>query len=208
MRLLQLCALLCIGQSDAKPRGLGPAGRDYILSVLPQADTIGTLSEATIEVPAATDGSTLAQQVRALDAQAARRIQERDARQAARKARETQRAVARTFNALSEEPVLAPVADEEEEEEVELEEPVPTETLCVLCREAKLGKQGCAALLRLAARQGVVTEIGIADARIEEGLEVLLEWALCRGGRRLRIKRDACGHCDLAKLKKRTPPLH
>ena len=102
MRLLQLCALLCIPQSDAKPRGLGPAGRDYILSVLPEADTIGTLSEATIEVPAATDGSTLAQQVRALDAQAARRIQERDARQAARKARETQRAVARTFNALSE----------------------------------------------------------------------------------------------------------
>ena len=108
MRLLQLCALLCIGQSDAKPRGLGPAGRDYILSVLPQAEQIGSLSESTIEVPAATDGSTLAQQVRALDAQAARRIQERDARQAARKARETQRAVARTFNALSEEPVLAP----------------------------------------------------------------------------------------------------
>jgi hypothetical protein len=202
VRLLQLCALLCTAHIDAKPRGLGPAGRDYILSVLPEADTIGTLSEATIEVPAATDGSTLAQQVRALDAQAARRIQERDARQAARKARETQRAVARTFNALSEEPVLAPVADEEEEEEVELEEPVPTETLCVLCREAKLGKQGCAALLRLAARQGVATEIGIADARIEEGLEVLLEWALCRGGRRLRIKRDACGHCDLAKLRK------
>jgi Leucine-rich repeat (LRR) protein len=47
-----------------------------------------------------------------------------------------------------------------------------------------------------------VTEIGIADARIEEGLEVLLEWALCRGGRRLRIKRDACGHCDLTKLRK------
>ena len=200
--LLQLCALLCIAQSDAKPRGLRPAGRDYILSVLPEADTIGTLSESTIEVPAATDGSALAQQVRALDAQAARRIQERDARQAARKARETQRAVARTFNALSEEPVLAPVADEDEDEEAVVEEPVPTETLCVLCREAKLGKQGCAALLRLAARQGVVTEIGIADARIEEGLEVLLEWALCRGGRRLRIKRDACGHCDLAKLKK------
>ena len=163
---------------------------------------IGTLSEATIEVPAATDGSTLAQQVRALDAQAARRIQERDARQAARKARETQRAVARTFNALSEEPVLAPVADEDEDEEVVVEEPVPTETLCVLCREAKLGKQGCAALLRLASRQGVVTEIGIADARIEDGLEVLLEWALCRGGRRLRIKRDACGDCDSGKAKK------
>ena len=93
-------------------------------------------------MPAATDGSTLAQQVRALDAQAARRIQERDARQAARKARETQRAVARTFNALSEEPVLAPVADEDEDEEVVVEEPVPTETLCVLCREAKLGKRG------------------------------------------------------------------
>ncbi len=200
--LLQLCALLGIAHIDAKPRGLGPAGRDYILSVLPQAEQIGTLSEATIEVPAATDGSTLAQQVRALDAQAARRIQERDARQAARKARETQRAVARTFNALSEEPVLAPVADEEEEEEVELEEPVPTETLCVLCREAKLGKQGCAALLRLASRQGVVTEMAVADSRIEGGLEVLLEWALCRGGRRLRIKRDACGHCDLAKVKK------
>ena len=200
--LLQLCVLLCTAQSDAKPRGLGPAGRDYILSVLPQADQIGSLSEATIEVPAATDGSTLAQQVRALDAQAARRIQERDARQAARKARETQRAVARTFNALSEEPVLAPVADEDEDEEVVVEEPVPTETLCVLCREAKLGKQGCAALLRLASRQGVVTEIGIADTRIEDGLEVLLEWALCRGGRRLRIKRDACGHCDLAKLKR------
>ena len=119
MRLLQqLCALLCIAQCDAKPRGLGPAGRDYILSVLPQADQIGSLSEATIEVPAATDGSTLAQQVRALDAQAARRIQERDARQAARKARETQRAVARTFNALSEEPLLPPVADEEDEEAV------------------------------------------------------------------------------------------
>ena len=29
VRLLQLCALLCIGQSDAKPRGLGPAGRDH-----------------------------------------------------------------------------------------------------------------------------------------------------------------------------------
>ena len=202
MRLLQLCALLCIGHIDAKPRGIGPAGRDYILSVLPEADTIGTLSESTIDVPAATDGSTLAQQVRALDAQAARRIQERDARQAARKARETQRAVARTFNALSEEPVLAPVADEDEDEEVVVEEPVPTETLCVLCREAKLGKQGCAALLRLAARQGGVTEIGIADARIEEGLEVLLEWALCRGGRRLGIKRDACGDSDLAKLRK------
>ena len=155
-------------------------------------------------MPAATDGSTLAQQVRALDEQAARRIQERDARQAARRARETQRAVARTFNALSEEPVLAPVADEDEDEEVVVEEPAPTETLCVLCREAKLGKQGCAALLRLASRQGVVTEIGIADSRIEGGLEVLLEWALCRGGRRLRIKRDACGHCDLAKLSKRT----
>ena len=202
MRALFALLLLCTALIDAKPRGLGPAGRDYILSVLPEADTIGTLSEATIDVPAATDGSTLAQQVRALDAQAARRIQERDARQAARKARETQRAVARTFNALSEEPVLAPVADEDEEEEVVVEEPVPTETLCVLCREAKLGKQGCAALLRLAARQGVATEIGIADARIEEGLEVLLEWALCRGGRRLRIKRDACGHCDLAKLRK------
>ena len=202
MRLLQLCALLCIGQSDAKPRGLGPAGRDYILSVLPQAEQIGSLSEATIEVPAATDGATLAQQVRALDAQAARRIQERDARQAARKARETQRAVARTFNALSEEPVLAPVADEDEDEEVVVEEPVPTETLCVLCREAKLGKQGCAALLRLASRQGVVTEVGVADSRIEGGLEVLLEWALCRGGRRLRIKRDACGDCTLSKLKK------
>ena len=204
MRLLHLCALLCIGQSDAKPRGLGPAGRDYILSVLPQAEQIGSLSEATIEVPAATDGSTLAQQVRALDAQAARRIQERDARQAARKARETQRAVARTFNALSEEPLLPPVEDEDEDEEVVVEEPVPTETLCVLCREAKLGKQGCAALLRLAARKGVVTEIGIADARIEDGLEVLLEWALCRGGRRLRIKRDACGDCTLSRLKKTT----
>ena len=200
--LLQLCVLLCTAQSDAKPRGLGPAGRDYILSVLPQADQIGSLSEATIEVPAATDGSTLAQQVKALDAQAARRIQERDARQAARKARETQRAVARTFNALSEEPLLPPVADEDEDEEVVEEEPVPTETLCVLCREAKLGKQGCAALLRLASRQGVVTEVGVADSRIEDGLEVLLEWALCRGGRRLRIQRDACGHCDLAKLKK------
>ncbi len=203
---MQLAALLLciIAQSDAKPRGIGPAGRDYILSVLPEADTIGTLSESTIEVPAATDGSTLAQQVRALDAQAARRIQERDARQAARKARETQRAVARTFNALSEEPVLAPVADEDEDEdeEVVVEEPVPTETRCVLCREAKLGKQGCAALLRLASRQGVVTEMAVADSRIEGGLEVLLEWALCRGGRRLRIKRDACGHCDLAKLKK------
>ncbi|CAH0371387.1 unnamed protein product [Pelagomonas calceolata] len=202
---MQLAALLllCIAQIDAKPRGLGPAGRDYILSVLPQAEKLGTLSEATIEVPAATDGSTLAQQVRALDAQAARRIQERDARQAARKARETQRAVARTFNALSEEPVLAPVADEDEDEEVVVEEPVPTEILCVLCREAKLGKQGCAALLRLASRQGVVTEIGIADARIDDGgLETLLEWALCRGGRRLRVKRDACGHCDLAKLKR------
>ena len=43
--------------------------------------------------------------------------------------------------------MLAPVADEEEEEEEVVEEPVPTETLCVLCREAKLGKQGCAALL-------------------------------------------------------------
>ena len=107
--MLQLAALLllCTALIDAKPRGLGPAGRDYILSVLPQADKIGTLSESTIEVPATTDGSTLAQQVRALDAQAARRIQERDAQQAARKARETQRAVARTFNALSEEPVLA-----------------------------------------------------------------------------------------------------
>ena len=175
MQLAALLLLCIIAQSDAKPRGIGPAGRDYILSVLPEADTIGTLSEATIEVPAATDGSTLAQQVRALDAQAARRIQERDARQAARKARETQRAVARTFNALSEEPVLAPVADEDEDEEVVVEEPVPTETLCVLCREAKLGKKGCAALLRLASRQGVVTEIGIADARIEDGLEVLLE---------------------------------
>ena len=200
--LLQLCVLLCTAQSDAKPRGLGPAGRDYILSVLPQADQIGSLSEATIEVPAPTDGAALAQQVRALDAQAARRIQERDARQAARKARETQRAVARTFNALSEEPLLPPVADEDEDEETVEEEPVPPETLCVLCREAKLGRQGCAALLRLAARQGVVTEIGIADSRIEGGLEVLLEWALCRGGRRLRIKRDACGHCDLERLKK------
>ncbi len=200
--LLQLCALLCIA-IDAKPRGLGPAGRDYILSVLPQAEQIGSLSESTIEVPAATDGSTLAQQVRALDAQAARRIQERDARQAARKARETQRAVARTFNALSEEPLLPPVADEEEDEEVVVEEPVPTETLCVLCREAKLGKQGCAALLRLASRQGVVRELSVSDSRIDDGgLEVLLEWALCRGGRRLRVKRDACGHCDLAKLKK------
>jgi len=202
MQLAALLLLLCSTHIDAKPRGLGPSGRDYILSVLPQADKIGTLSEATIEVPAATDGSTLAQQVRALDAQAARRIQERDARQAARKARETQRAVARTFNALSEEPVLAPVADEDEDEEVVVEEPVPTETLCVSCREAKLGKQGCAALLRLASRQGVVTEIGIADSRIEGGLEVLLEWALCRGGRRLRIKRDACGDCTLSKLKK------
>ena len=202
MRALSALLLLCATKTDAKPRGLGPAGRDYILSVLPQTEQIGTLSESTIEVPAATDGSTLAQQVRALDAQAARRIQERDARQAARKARETQRAVARTFNALSEEPLLPPVADEDEDEEVVVEEPAPTETLCVLCREAKLGKQGCAALLRLASRQGVVTEIGIADARIEEGLEVLLEWALCRGGRRLRIKRDACGHCDLTKLKK------
>ena len=204
MRALSALLLLCATKTDAKPRGLGPAGRDYILSVLPQTEQIGTLSESTIEVPAATDGSTLAQQVRALDAQAARRIQERDARQAARKARETQRAVARTFNALSEEPLLPPVADEDEDEEVVVEEPVPTETLCVLCREAKLGRAGCAALLRLASRQGVVTEMSVADARIEDGLEVLLEWALCRGGRRLRIKRDACGHCDLAKLKKTT----
>ena len=114
---MQRAALLLLGIAhiDAKPRGLGPAGRDYILSVLPQAEKIGTLSEATIEVPAATDGSTLAQQGRALDAQAARRIQERDARQAARKARETQRAVARTFNARSEEPLLPPVADEDED---------------------------------------------------------------------------------------------
>ena len=41
--------------------------------------------------------------------------------------------------------MLAPVADEDEDEEVVVEEPVPTETLCVLCRETKLGKQGCAA---------------------------------------------------------------
>ena len=164
--------------------------------MLPQAEQIGSLSEATIEVPAATDGSTLAQQVRALDAQAARRIQERDARQAARKARETQRAVARTFNALSEEPLLPPVADEDEDEEVVEEEPVPTETLCVLCREAKLGKQGCAALLRLAARQGVVTEIGIADEDRGRARGLVGVGPVSRGGRRLRIKRDACGHCD------------
>ena len=100
---------------------------------------------------------------------------------------------------------MAPVADEDEDEEVVVEEPVPTETLCVLCREAKLGKQGCAALLRLASRQGVVTEVSVADSRIEDGgLETLLEWALCRGGRRLRIKRDACGHSDLTRLKKTT----
>ena len=203
MRVLQLAALLCAAHTHAKPRGLGPAGKQYILSVVPPADPLGALSDAIIDVPAATDGAALAKQATALDAAAEQRLRDREERREARTKRAAQRAIARAFNALSEEPQLLPVADEAVEEVV-AEDLVPAEALCVVCREARLGAAGCAALLKLAAREGKVREVGVSDARVGDGgLEALLEWALLRGGRRLRVQRDAAGDRGVTKLVKR-----